>query len=339
MMSIHQLDFNGRDKVEKAIMRLQAYEPPEGYFLCFSGGKDSVVIKALADMAGVKYDAHYSVASADPPELVRFIKDFHPDVRFDYPRDKDGKVVSMWSLIPKKSMPPTRLVRYCCAYLKEQNGHGRGRLKVTGVRWDESVKRKKSHGEVTVMDKKVVRFIEEELSDLDFMPTPQGGVRLPLDKFDKNQQLVEMCYKTHTTTVNPIIDWTTDEVWEFIKENELPYCCLYDEGFKRLGCIGCPMGSVETRKRDFERWPKYKNLYMIAFEKMIENRGGGIAKVPQGRRMVDGVDVEISTQTKQLRTLCEDTSLNASQTIQEGNRKPFSEMTPEEVLEWWIKFE
>ena len=54
---IHQLDLYGRDKVDKAIMRLQTYEPPEGYYLCFSGGKDSCVIKALADMAGVKYDA------------------------------------------------------------------------------------------------------------------------------------------------------------------------------------------------------------------------------------------------------------------------------------------
>ena len=174
-MSIHQLDFNGKDKVEKAIMRLKAYEPKEGYFLCFSGGKDSCVIKALADMAGVKYDAHYSVASVDPPELVRFIKDYHPDVIFDIPHDKDGKPISMWSLIPKKSMPPTRIVRYCCQYLKENNGHGKGRLKVTGVRWAESTRRKQSHGEVTVMDKKIQKFIEKELSDLDFQSTRQGG--------------------------------------------------------------------------------------------------------------------------------------------------------------------
>jgi phosphoadenosine phosphosulfate reductase len=86
--------------------------------------------------------------------------------------------------------------------------------------------------------------------------------------------MVEMCYKTHTTTVNPIVDWSTDEVWEFIKEYEIPYCSLYDEGFKRLGCIGCPMGSKAQRQAEFERWPKYKNLYMIAFQKMIERRGG-----------------------------------------------------------------
>ena len=93
----------------------------------------------------------------------------------------------------------------------------------------------------------------------------------------ENARIVEMCYKNHTTLINPIIDWTTEDVWEFLKEYEVPYCSLYDEGFKRLGCIGCPMGSKAQRLKEFERWPKYYNLYMIAFEKMIQNRGGGRA--------------------------------------------------------------
>ena len=264
---IHQLDLYGRDKVDKAIMRLQTYEPKEGYYLCFSGGKDSCVIKALADMAGVKYDAHYSVSSVDPPELVRFIKDVHPDVIMEHARDKDGNIVTMWNLIPKKKMPPTRIVRYCCAYLKE-NG-GKGRLKVTGVRWDESVRRKKSHSEVTFADKKAKKVIEKELSDEDFSQTPQGGVALRLDNRE-NARIVEMCYKDHTTLINPIIDWTTDEVWEFLKEYNIPYCSLYDEGFKRLGCIGCPMG--HHQEDEFKRWPKYRNLYLAAFDKMIARR-------------------------------------------------------------------
>lgn len=138
---IHQLDMEGRDKVDKAIMRLQTYEPPEGYWLAFSGGKDSVVVKALADMAGVKYEAHYNVTSVDPPELVRFIRQFN-DVAFDIPHDKDGNRISMWTLIPKKKMPPTQIARYCCAVLKESRG--RGRFVVTGVRWAESNKRKKN---------------------------------------------------------------------------------------------------------------------------------------------------------------------------------------------------
>ena len=139
-MSIHQLNFDGKDKVEIAIERFKTYEPDEGYYLCFSGGKDSVVIKALADMAGVKYDAHYNVTGVDPPELVRFIKDYHKDVIFNIPRDKDGNRITMWGLIAKKNTPPLRIARYCCAELKERGGYGR--FVVTGVRWAESVKRK-----------------------------------------------------------------------------------------------------------------------------------------------------------------------------------------------------
>lgn len=46
---IDQLNMSGKTKVETAIERIKTFEPPEGYFLAFSGGKDSVVIKALAD--------------------------------------------------------------------------------------------------------------------------------------------------------------------------------------------------------------------------------------------------------------------------------------------------
>ena len=138
------------EKVSKSIKRLKAFEPSEGYYLAFSGGKDSVVVKALCDMAGVKYDATYRVTSADPPELVQFIKDAHPDVVREIPKDKDGKPVTMWNLIPRKLMPPTRLRRYCCAELKETGG--KGRLTVTGVRWDESVNRAQIEGQTRLFD-------------------------------------------------------------------------------------------------------------------------------------------------------------------------------------------
>lgn len=109
---LNQLNMSGLDKVEVAIKRLQLFEPEGGYYLAFSGGKDSVVIKALADMAGVKYDAHYNVTSVDPPELVQFIRIYYPDVEWEYPRYKDGTRITMWNLIPRKKMPPTRIVRY-----------------------------------------------------------------------------------------------------------------------------------------------------------------------------------------------------------------------------------
>ena len=95
-----QIDVFGKTKLEKTIEKIKAFEPEEGYYLAFSGGKDSQCIYHLCKMAGVKFDAHYRVTSVDPPELVKFIKDQYTDVAREIPRDKDGKPITMWSLIP-----------------------------------------------------------------------------------------------------------------------------------------------------------------------------------------------------------------------------------------------
>lgn len=79
----------------------------------------------------------------------------------------------------------------------------------------------------------------------------------------------KFCHQNHKRILNPIIDWTDEEVWEFIHEYNIPYCCLYDEGRKRLGCIGCPMGDNKT---ELDQYPIYRNLYLTAFGKMLEER-------------------------------------------------------------------
>lgn len=253
------------EKVKKSIDRLKAFEPPEGYYLAFSGGKDSVVCKALLDMAGCKYDATYRVTSVDPPELVRFIKEYHPDVKREVPRYSDtGKPITMWNLIPKKMMPPTRLVRYCCEYLKESGGDGR--MTVTGVRWEESVKRRKNQGTV------VIQNMKEKDKTEDFRMSPRNDSLILVNDSTESRRMVESCYKRHKTLINPIIDWKDSDVWDFIRSEGIPYCELYDEGFHRLGCIGCPMARQRGREREFLRWPKYKNAYLRAFDKMLQER-------------------------------------------------------------------
>ena len=253
-------------KIDLALKRIETFQRPEGLYLAFSGGKDSVTVKRLLDMAGAKYDAHYRVTSVDPPELVRFIRDRYGDVDREVPRDESGKPITMWNLIPRKLMPPTRLVRYCCEELKESGGEGR--MTVTGVRWAESRNRQDNQGVVTIMS----RSIQKEIPDNpDFLPTRQGGLMLMNDNTE-NRRLIETCYRRHKTTLNPIIDWTDAEVWRFIRQERVPYCCLYDEGFRRLGCIGCPMATRRGRSIEFARWPKYLAAYLHAFEKMIRER-------------------------------------------------------------------
>ena len=253
-------------KIDLSLKRIETFHPPEGLYLAFSGGKDSVVCKRLLDMAGAKYDAHYRVTSVDPQELVRFIRDAYPQVDREVPRDENGKPITMWNLIPRKLMPPTRLVRYCCEELKESGGEGR--MTVTGVRWAESKNRQDNQGVITIMSRSAQREIG---ADENFLPTRQGGLMLMNDNAD-SRRLIETCYRRHKTTLNPISDWTDAEVWQFIRGEHIPYCSLYDEGFHRLGCIGCPMASRKGRAAEFARWPKYKNAYLHAFEKMVRER-------------------------------------------------------------------
>lgn len=248
-MSLIEYTLEGKiNKVDDAIKRLKAFEPEEGYIVCDSGGKDSTVVYTLAKMAGVKHESVYNVTSVDPPELVRFLKEKHPDTRFQHSHYADGKVKTMWTLIKDNKCLPTQTIRYCCAALKE--AEHKGRLCVTGVRWAEGVRRRKNQGMVKVFGRK-------KSDDL-----------IMNDDNDEARRTVEHCYRTQKTLVNPIVDWEDEDVWEFIKAANIPYCELYDCGYKRLGCIGCPMATTARKKMDFERYPKYKENYLRAIEKL-----------------------------------------------------------------------
>jgi phosphoadenosine phosphosulfate reductase len=208
------------DKVKVAIDRIKCFEPPEGYYVAFSGGKDSVVILDLVKRSGVKYDAHYNITGIDPPELYYFIRDQHPEVQRHRPE------MTMWALIIKKRLPPTRRVRYCCAFLKDRGGSNR--RVVTGIRWAESGRRRK-------------------------------------------RRMVETCFKDNSKTyLHPIIDWSDLDVWEYIHQNNISYCRLYDEGFKRLGCIMCPMN--DKQEVEIKRWPRYYQKYLRSFDACLAKR-------------------------------------------------------------------
>jgi phosphoadenosine phosphosulfate reductase len=231
--------------VDAAVERLRMFCPPEGYYLAFSGGKDSQCVYHLAQEAGVKFDAHYNITGIDPPELVYFIQKNYPDVKRE-PYEK-----SMWQLIKANKMPPTRTLRFCCQSLKERGGTGR--IVVTGVRAAESSSRAKDRGIVTIAH----RNKKHRLYTFD----PEQG-----------RQLVRSCPTGGKVIVTPIYDWQDRDVWAYIHDRKIQYCSLYDEGFDRLGCIGCPMARKSGREKEFARWPKFKAAYLKTFDAMLKLR-------------------------------------------------------------------
>lgn len=255
MIEIDKVDIAVKRMQTAAQMSEQVYGKP--LIVTDSGGKDSSVCKKLAEIAGIKYEVMHSHTTADAPETVYFVRDEFK--RLEAAGVKciinkatyKGKRVSMWTLIPQKLMPPTRLVRYCCDVLKE--GGGKGRFITTGVRWAESAKRKKSRGIYETLSKKKDRSIVLNNDN------------------DDTRRLFESCSLKAKRVCNPIVDWTDNEVWDFLKSYRVPVNPLYRDGFSRVGCIGCPVAG-KRRYGEFRRWPKYRNCYLLAFDRMLKER-------------------------------------------------------------------
>lgn len=252
------------DKEQLAIARLQdaarlsehRYKKP--LMITYSGGKDSQVLVALAERAGINFEVVNSHTTADAPETVYFIRDRFKELEergikctIIMPTYK-GKPVSMWTLIPQKLVPPTRIMRYCCAVLKETTGHNR--FIATGVRWAEPTQRKLNRGimEINHRDK-------------------EKRIVMMADNSEK-RQLFETCALKGKMTVNPIVDWSDEDVWDYMNAEHLPVNPLYCEGQKRVGCVGCPMAGKGGRQREFVRWPAYEKMYISAFDRMVEAR-------------------------------------------------------------------
>ena len=258
--------FNNLSNEEKSIQLLREFElmalqlHEDGYYLAYSGGKDSDVLLHIAIKAGVKFTAHYNITGIDPKEAVIHIKEKKKELKemgitltLDRPKvfttgDFKGLPKNMWRLIEHKKMPPTRIMRYCCSDLKEHGGEGR--ICLTGVRWAESAKRSKRRPLEVVASK----FADKKL----------------FNDNDEGRRQFENCMQKGKKVLNPIIQWNDEELWGYIRQENIKYCKLYDEGWDRIGCLGCPMGSTKGQEEDFKRYPQVKDLYIKAFDKMIE---------------------------------------------------------------------
>ncbi len=214
-------------KIKNAIGLLQSICADKKVCVAFSGGKDSIVIKRLAQMAGIDFDAIYSVTTIDPPELVRYIKKYHPDTIW-----RRQPKAMLTRLVDRSDGPPTRVSRWCCDEYKENTGNEYS-IKVIGVRAEESARRRGLWKQVNANRKMC------------------GG-----------------------SIVCPIVYWTDDDVWTFIRAENIPYCELYDQGFHRLGCVGCPLAGPRAQQRGFERWPGFERVWKRAIYRFYDKWHG-----------------------------------------------------------------
>jgi len=224
---------------EIAIDLLREHEPPEGYWLAFSGGKDSVVIKHLADRAGVKYRAFYNVTTIDPPEIIYFMRKHHADVEWKRPKQPFLKRMLYMGF-------PTRIARWCCREYKElfrPDG-----LMLTGIRMEESAKR-------------------------------------------KSRRTIEAAINGPTTFVHPILSWASDELWNYIRAENLAHCSLYNNGWRRIGCLFCPNATPSERQMHGQQYPRHEQAFRKAFRSLHAKRtaqeNSSVSRWSNGDEMFD----------------------------------------------------
>ena len=239
------------------------YDEIDGFFLAFSGGKDSQVLYHLAKMAGVKFKSHMSMTSVDPPEVIKFVRKEYPDVKLHPPKQ------SIYKYAIEKQLLPSMRVRWCCAELKEQAGAGK--VTLIGIRKEESSRRAKRN-EVEVSSHKFSGDLDS-FEKWQYEKIKKKLKHLNQDQFSEDKEHSIRCINgKDSIIVSPILYWTEKDVWRFLNENNIPYCSLYDKGYKRIGCILCPMSQKKQKIREMEDFPYVKKNWIRTIKKI---RGGG----------------------------------------------------------------
>lgn len=249
-----------------------SYDNENGYYLAFSGGKDSQALFHMTQLAGVKFRGHMNLTSVDPPEVIRFVKKNYPEVELIKPKK------SIFSLAVEKQILPTKRVRWCCAKYKETAGAGK--VTLIGIRKAESARRAKRN-EVEINNRKfsgTLEGLDEYRQQLKAKRARRKSQKDGVNITNADQEQTLGCISgKESLLISPIIHWSKKDVWEFLNEViEVPHCSLYDEGWNRLGCIGCPMSSRKQKMIENQRYPHVKRNWIKAI-KAIRN-GGGIQK-------------------------------------------------------------
>ena len=264
------------DLVRKAERLALAYDPENGFYNTFSGGKDSQALYHVVKLSGVRARTHMSLTSVDPPEVLRFVRRHYPDVELIAPKR------SIFRSAVERKLLPTMRVRWCCEEYKEHTGQGR--VTLIGIRHAESARRARRN-EVEISSRKfsgTLEGLEEWREERDRkLLEPRRGRKPKAAHVSivnaKGERTLGCIGGRETLLVSPIIDWTEDDVWAFLRAVGAAHCELYDQGFTRIGCIGCPMSSPAQKLRENKRWPHVRRNWIQAIKAI--RGGGGLCKI------------------------------------------------------------
>lgn len=100
-----------------------------------------------------------------------------------------------------------------------------------------------------------VQPLEKTLSEYDAWMT---GIRREQSPTRRSAQIVEVDQRFRLTKVNPLVHWTSDDVWAYIRERDVPYNPLHDERYPSIGCAPCTRPVHEGEDLRSGRWSGFQ---------------------------------------------------------------------------------
>lgn len=252
-------------------MSKEFYKKP--LVVTYSGGKDSEVLLDLAEtcLSSDEFEVLNSHTSVDAPQTVRHIREVFKRLNDKgikttvyQPKDEEGNPITMWNLIPRKQIPPSRLVRYCCEVLKEASTPNS--ISLTGVRESESRTRKgRDIFDVPKTKTEHLNFSLDHAKEVF-----KESLEIQDEAWDCT--LIKRMKEHGQVVVTPIYYWDDNNIWDYIRQQNIKYNPLYDQGLTRIGCVMCPLATRNNMRRELQMFPKYKKMYISAFDRMLEVR-------------------------------------------------------------------
>ena len=263
-------------KVIKLASEMSKHFYHQPIIICYSGGKDSDVILRLAMdvLKPSEFEVLHSITTVDSPITNRYVNEVFEELKEKgieckkkIPIGKDGKPTNMWKLIPEKQIPPSRFHRYCCSVLKEASTPNR--LAVLGVRGNESNKRQgRNVFGINGKTYKDAKFYSLEHAEEVFHEALEKEQEPNGESWDCT--LIKTMRENKNSIINPIYDWSESEVWDFLRGGQHKYNPMYDMGYARVGCVGCPLATYKMKLKEFTDFPTYKDHYIKAFDEMLK---------------------------------------------------------------------
>ncbi len=80
------------------------------------------------------------------------------------------------------------------------------------------------------------------------------GLRRSQSVTREDMEIVEWDSNSAMLKINPLIDWSEEEVWKYIKEKKIPYNPLHDKGYPSIGCQPCTRAIMPNEEVRAGRW-------------------------------------------------------------------------------------